>query len=42
MRFEHTIDIAASPDIVWAVMSDLTKWPESVRKAARTDAGGRH
>ena len=28
MRFEETIDIAASPGIVWAVMSDLPKWPE--------------
>lgn len=28
MRFEHTIDIDASPAQVWAILPDVKRWPE--------------
>jgi uncharacterized protein YndB with AHSA1/START domain len=37
-----TEQIAASPDLVWAVMADIDRWPtwtESVRTAERLDDG---
>ena len=27
MRYEHSIDIAASPSVVWAVLGDVPAWP---------------
>ncbi len=27
-RWEHSIDIQATPDRVWEVMSDIERWPE--------------
>ncbi|SCL22347.1 Polyketide cyclase / dehydrase and lipid transport [Micromonospora rhizosphaerae] len=42
MRFEKTTEIAADPDLVWAVQSDIDRWPEwtpSVRRAQRLEPG---
>jgi hypothetical protein len=42
MDFEISIDIAASPDVVWAVMSDVERWHEwtpSVRSIRLLDRG---
>jgi uncharacterized protein YndB with AHSA1/START domain len=41
-RYETTIDINASPSQVWAVMSDLERWPEwtaSMSEVVRTSSG---
>ena len=27
MKYEHTIDIDASPTVVWATLSDVPAWP---------------
>jgi mxaD protein len=40
--FSHTIDIAATPDEVWAVLGDLTsvdRWIPGVTSVTRTDTG---
>jgi len=42
--FRYTVDIAATPDEVWAVLGDLTsvvRWIPGVTSAARTDTGRR-
>jgi uncharacterized membrane protein len=42
MAFSVTADIRATPQRVWAVLSDLEGWPEwtrSVRRIERLDAG---
>lgn len=42
MRVETTVDIAAPPERVWAVMTDIERWPEwtaSVERAERLDDG---
>ena len=41
-RFDTTIDIQASPAVVWAVMSDVERWPEwttSITRITRTSPG---
>jgi hypothetical protein len=41
-RFETTIDIDAPPPRVWAVMSDIERWPEttaSITSVQRTSSG---
>jgi mxaD protein len=40
--FRHSIDIAATPDEVWAVLGDLTsvdRWIPGVTSVTRTDTG---
>ena len=40
--FRYTVDIAATPDEVWAVLGDLTavdRWIPGVTSVARTDSG---
>lgn len=40
--FSHTVDIAATPDEVWAVLGDLTavdRWIPGVTTVTRTDTG---
>jgi carbon monoxide dehydrogenase subunit G len=40
--FRHTVDIAATPDEVWAVLGDLTsvdRWIPGVTSVVRTDTG---
>ena len=42
MELSTSIDIAASPERVWAVMSDIERWPEwteTVRSAKRLESG---
>ena len=42
MRVETTIEIDAPPETVWAVMTDVARWPEwttSVERAERLDDG---
>jgi uncharacterized membrane protein len=42
MDFDISVDIAAPPDVVWAVVSDAERWhewTESVRSIRLFDAG---
>jgi carbon monoxide dehydrogenase subunit G len=42
LSFRHTIDIAATPDQVWAVLGDVTsvdRWIPGVTAVSRTDTG---
>jgi uncharacterized membrane protein len=42
MQHETSIDIAASPDLIWSTLSDVERWPEwnpSVTVVERLDAG---
>ena len=44
-QFEVTVDIAAPPDIVWAIMSDAERWHEwtpSVTSIRLLDDGPLH
>ena len=43
VEYEQTIDVGAPAAVVWAVMSDVERWPEwtaSVRDARLLEAGG--
>lgn len=37
MHYRHTIEIAAPPDIVWTVWSDVERWPEWTRSVSRVE-----
>ena len=42
MQFETTVQIDASPQSVWEVMTDVERWPEwttSVQRVERLDDG---
>lgn len=42
MRYESSVDIAAAPDAVWAVWTDIERWPEwtaSMTEIRRLDGG---
>jgi carbon monoxide dehydrogenase subunit G len=42
MHFSTTIDVAAPPERVWSVMSDIERWPDwtpTVTTAKRLDSG---
>lgn len=42
MRLENTIEITASPDVVWAITEDVERWPEwnpTVTSVVRVDSG---
>jgi uncharacterized membrane protein len=42
MHHETSIEIAASPDLIWSTLSDVERWPEwnpSVTEVERLDAG---
>ena len=44
MRFERTIEIDASPERVWAVLSDAERWPEwtpTVTRVERLEGDGK-
>jgi hypothetical protein len=42
MDYEHTIEVDAAPDRIWAIMSDVERWPEwtgSMRRVERLETG---
>jgi len=42
VHHERSIEIAASPDVIWSTLSDVERWPEwthSVSEVERLDAG---
>jgi uncharacterized membrane protein len=42
MHHETSIEIAASPEVIWSTLSDVERWPEwtdSVTEVERLDAG---
>ncbi|RAV03717.1 SRPBCC family protein [Mycolicibacter senuensis] len=42
MRYARTVDIAAGPADVWAVLADIERWPDwtaSMREITRLDSG---
>lgn len=28
MRYEHTVDITAAPEVVWRILADIEHWPD--------------
>ena len=37
MRYTRSIDIQAPPEVVWAVWSDIERWPEWTASVSRVD-----